>query len=248
MLGVRLLPIMLALNATPAGLAQHAPALVGEDTTPKTASPEADAEETPSIRPRRGVSVLQIGDPAPPLRLSKVVSGPSDAGRLDDDITVIEFWATWCAPCVAGIPKLDAIAQRHRSDGVSVIGVTREEEAVVDRFLGGLDTTRRPNYAIAIDDDGQTTAAYMAASRRQGIPCAFVVDRNRRIAWLGHPKDLEDPLRRIVAGTWDLEEARRVQARSERVRQVTMAVAREIEASNSRRVEESNSRNARPGG
>ena len=105
---------------------------------------------------------------------------------------------------------------------------------MVDDFLGRLESTRRPTYAIAIDDDGQTTAAYMAASRRQGIPCAFVVDRNGRIAWLGHPKDLAEPLRRIVAGTWNLEEARRVQARSERVRQATMAINREIEAADSR--------------
>lgn len=235
MLGARLLPIVLALGATSPSLAQHAPALVGEDATPKTASPETDPEKTASVRTRRGVSVLQIGDPAPPLRLAKIIAGPSDAKRLNDgDITVIEFWATWCAPCVAGIPKLDEIARRHRSDGVFVIGVTREEETVVDDFLGRLESTGRPTYAIAIDDDGQTTAAYMAASRRQGIPCVFVVDRNGRIAWLGHPKDLADPLRRIVAGTWDLEEARRVQARSERVRQVTMAINREIESADSR--------------
>ena len=233
--GVRLLPIVLALGATSPSLAQHAPALVGEDATPKTAPPDADAEEIPSVRTRRGVSVLQIGDPAPPLQLSKIVSGPSDTGRLDgDDITVIEFWATWCAPCVAGMPKLDAIARHHRSDGVSVVGVTREEEAVVDGFLDRLEATRRPTYAIAIDDEGQTTTAYMTASRRQGIPCAFIVDRNGRIAWLGHPKDLEDPLRRIVAGSWNLEEARRAQARSERVRQVTEAITREIEAADSR--------------
>lgn len=234
MLGVRLLPIVLAAATTASVLAQHAPALVGEGETPTAEPIEPATEEGRQTRRRRGGPILRIGDTAPPLAIAEIVSGPSDVGRLDPGrVVVVEFWATWCGPCVAGMPALDELARRHADDGVSVLAVTREEPDVVERFLEDLDADRRPTFAIGVDDEGRSTAAYMNASRRQGIPCVFVVDRRGRIAWFGHPTDLRTPLERIVAGTWDLEAARRDHARSERARQMMAALAVEIESADS---------------
>jgi hypothetical protein len=71
-------------------------------------------------------------------------------------------------------------------------------------------------YHVAIDalpvgakDDvaGAMATTWLTASEEEGIPTAFVVDRSGKIAWIGHPMELDEPLERIVAGTWDLKTA-----------------------------------------
>lgn len=232
MTGIRLMHILVLLTLAPAAAGQHAPALVGEDSPEK----EKPRIETPSNQRRSiGRPLLRIGDPAPAIHLSDILQGSEDTVPFaENTIGVVEFWATWCAPCVAGMPHLTEIQRRYARDGVAIIGVTREDAEVVRRFMAGLESSRRPQYAIATDLDGRTTAAYMSGTRRQGIPCAFIVDRDGRLAWHGRPQDLDAPLRRVVEGRWDLDQARREQERGERILQLMTAVRREVDAADSR--------------
>ena len=232
MTGRRSLHLVLALVAASPAAAQHAPALVGEDAIREAERDSTERRRT--VGDRAGTPLLRIGDPAPPLRLSEFLVGSSDAGRFDEgEVTVVEFWATWCAPCVAGIPALNKLDRRFSDRSVTLIGVTREETPVVRRFLDAAAPGSAPSYAIATDDAGESTAAFMTAARRRGIPCVFVVDRSGRIAWTGHPKDLAGPLERIAEGSWNLDDARRDQVRSDRVRQVVSAIRDQIAAAGS---------------
>ena len=232
MSGRRILYLVLALVATSPAAAQHAPALVGEDANAETEPDPTQREQ--SARDRAGIPLLRIGDPAPRLQLSEFLIGSPEAGRFDrGEITVVEFWATWCAPCVAGIPALNELDRRFSDRSVTLIGVTREESPLVRRFLDAAAPNATPTFAVATDESGRSTAAFMTAARRRGIPCVFVVDRNGRIAWTGHPKDLEPPLEKIVAGSWNLDEARRDQIRSGRVRQTISGIRDQIAAARS---------------
>jgi len=69
------------------------------------------------------------------------------------------------------------------------------------------------DYTVAVDNERKTSKGYMTAYGQGGIPTAFIVDKQGRIAWLGHPMgDLEKSLDQVVAGTFDLEKAKKREA------------------------------------
>ena len=156
-------------------------------------------------------SGLSIGDPNPGLKLAKFVKGDAVTAPLKDDVTVVEFWATWCGPCRAGMPHISEL-QREYGDKVRFIGVTREDEDVVTDFLqatgpGGKTWDEVIDYRLALDDGDWTNNAYMRAANQTGIPCAFIVGRDGIVEWIGHPAGIDQPLKQIVDGDWDREAA-----------------------------------------
>ncbi|MBI4580196.1 MAG: redoxin domain-containing protein [Planctomycetes bacterium] len=148
----------------------------------------------------------EIGDPAPSLNVGTWVKG----GRADlaagkgKNIYVIEFWATWCPPCLVGIPHLSEMQKKFRDKNVVFVGVSDEPASVVEPFVKSMGT--RMDYIVASDNRGATGRAYMDAFGINGIPYAFVVDKNGVVTWHGHPDgDLETVLDRIVAGKFDIK-------------------------------------------
>ena len=156
-------------------------------------------------------SSLSIGDPNPGLQLAKFVKGEKIKAPLKGDVTIVEFWATWCGPCLAGMPHISEL-QREYGDKVRFIGVTREEESVVTDFLkstgpGGKTWDEVIDYRLALDDGDWTNTAYMSAAKQNGIPCAFIVGREGIVEWIGHPAGIDQPLKKIVDGSWDRQAA-----------------------------------------
>ncbi len=155
---------------------------------------------------------LTIGSPAPALSIEKWVRGDSIAGFEKGKVYVVEFWATWCRPCVAAIPHLTELSKEHASDGVTFVAVTkpdrrntleRVETMVKEKNEQGLMT-----YTVAWDGEKKTEAAYMKGADQRGIPCAFIVDKESRVAFIGHPMDLDDALDAVVKGSWNIGAAK----------------------------------------
>ncbi len=125
------------------------------------------------------------------------------------NVYVLEFWATWSEPCQKAIPQLSDLQARFRDRGLMVIGVSRESAADVGLFVE--QQGNRMGYTVAVDDQGQTSAAYLAAFGVDGLPHAFVVGAQGQVVWHGHPADgLEAVVGDVVAGTFDAARARRV--------------------------------------
>lgn len=163
---------------------------------------------------------LSIGDPAPPLDLKEFIKGKPVAiekGR----VYVIEFWATWCGPCVESIPHLTKLQEKHKN--IHIIGISDEDAATVKPFVekmgdkmdyrvaidkpAGAAGNAKPDKQGAEESEGRTARAWMDASGQSGIPTAFIVGREGRIAWLGHPIEMDKVLEEVVAGTFDLQAA-----------------------------------------
>lgn len=162
---------------------------------------------------------LGIGDPAPELAVTKWVKGaPVELAQVKGkSATVIEFWATWCAPCVHAIPHITKMQREFREHGVTFIGVTAEDPGntleQVTQFVEKQGD--RMGYTVAFDGEGKTYERFMTAAGQDGIPTAFVVDQEGRIAWIGHPmEDMDEVLHELVAGTFDREVARKLVALS----------------------------------
>lgn len=159
-----------------------------------------------------GAPKLTIGDPAPALAADQWLKGePVDPAKAGS-VVLIEFWATWCGPCVDSIPHLTRLQRDYGGQGLRVVGFTAEDPS------NTLDTVRefvakqkdRIGYAIAFQKGESTTQAWLEASGEMGLPTAFLVDRGGRIAWIGHPMELEpDLIDPILAGKHDLQMARR---------------------------------------
>lgn len=149
----------------------------------------------------------KLGDAAPPLDVSDWIKGSPVklADGAGKNIYVIEFWATWCGPCRTSIPHLTELQKKFKDQGVIFVGLSDEKPEVVKKFVEKMGD--KMDYTVAIDA-GKTTEGYMEAFGVRGIPHAFVVDKQGRIVWHGHPMaELESTLEEIVAGKYDLEKS-----------------------------------------
>jgi len=157
----------------------------------------------------------ELGDPAPALEIADwVKGGPVDlAAGKGKTIYVIEFWATWCGPCRTSIPHLTEVQAKFKDKGVVVIGVSDETLAKVQPFVDNMGD--KMDYAVAIDKNRQTSRGYMEAFGINGIPHAFIVNREGRLAWHGHPMaGLDKALDQMVGGKFDMgTEKKRAAAR-----------------------------------
>src|SRR5262245_6179455 len=156
-------------------------------------------------KPTKDHPTLKVGDVPPPLKAAKWLAGQEVKAFEKGKVYVVEFWATWCGPCVVMMPHLGDLQEELGPKGVTVIGFTAKDpnnsQEQVVKFV-----EKRGNklgYTIAYADDRETSDAFMKAAGQNGIPCSFVIGKDGRIAFIGHPLFLDDVLPKVLAGTWD---------------------------------------------
>ncbi len=155
-------------------------------------------------------NAAELGDPAAPLKIAEwIKGGPVNlADAKGKQIVVVEFWATWCPPCRTSIPHLTELARKYKDKDVVIVGVSDEKPAVVKAFVEKMGA--KMDYVVAIDADNATGEGYMRAYNQNGIPHAFVVDKQGRVVWHGHPMGgLDKVLEELVAGKLDLDKVRK---------------------------------------
>lgn len=91
----------------------------------------------------------------------------------------MELWAKWCGPCRQVFPHLTAIYKSRQGKGLSVVGVSIEDDPSLDAFVA--KEGDRMGYTVAVDQGG-TAQQLMQRAGVSGIPHAFVVDRTGTIA------------------------------------------------------------------
>ena len=177
---------------------------------------------------------LVIGDPAPPIAISKWINGEPFSAYTPDKVHVVEFWATWCGPCLSSMPHI-ATLQEEYGDKLAVVGVTAEDDETVSAFMkqtsgdGEKKWSEVLTYRIALDDNGKTNAAFMEAAGQNGIPCAFIVGKTGQIEWIGHPMEIDEPLKQIVEGNWDSEKAKVTANEAKEVREALNKVGPKVD-------------------
>ena len=162
---------------------------------------------------------IEPGGKAPDFTADVWINGTAANPAKPDGKTtyVLEFWATWCPPCKRSIPELNRLFQEYKDQNVVVIGVTSEAEETVRPFIEKMEM----KYVVAIDTNRLFAETYM--DDVPGIPYAFIIDTNGIVVWSGHPTDgLKDALRDVLAGTYDIESARRAQDGSEELQRLLM--------------------------
>lgn len=126
---------------------------------------------------------------------------------------VVEFWATTCGPCVQSMPHLAELQTKYADKGLQIVSISSEPLDVVTSFLENEladasgqkkkigDITKA--YSLTTDPDGSSEKDYMLASNQDGIPCAFIVGKDAKIEWMGHPMDMDNILESVLQDKWD---------------------------------------------
>lgn len=141
---------------------------------------------------------LKVGDAAPALAIDTWVKGEAVAGFEKGKVYVVEFWATWCGPCIKAIPHLTELQKQHKD--VTFIGVAASEKPgdngdrlkKVQEFVA--KQGEKMAYRVGFDGDGEMREGWMRAAGQRGIPCTFIVNGEGKIAWIGHPNNLDEAL------------------------------------------------------
>jgi len=154
---------------------------------------------------------FNLGDAAPPFRVGGWIKGTPVKRFEKGKFYVVEFWATYCKPCIAAMPHLSALAREYK-DRVTFLAIDVYEARTtpadrVKTFVEGMGD--RMDFNVAQEDTSFTVNDWLRATGEQdnGIPRTFVVDAQGRLAWIGHPKDLDKVLGKVVNNTWDIKEA-----------------------------------------
>jgi thiol-disulfide isomerase/thioredoxin len=158
-----------------------------------------------------GSTKLVLGMLAPQLGSIEVIKGEAPGEWQPGHVYVLDFWATWCTPCIDSIPHMTSIAKRWADQDVHVIGTAiwpRKNMTPVAEFVAEYDQLM--GYTVAKDIGRRSARDLVEAAGQYGIPYVVVVDGEGRIAWTGHPMDgLSLVLEDVVAGTFDLAEFER---------------------------------------
>ncbi|MBI5965640.1 MAG: TlpA family protein disulfide reductase [Chloroflexi bacterium] len=128
----------------------------------------------------RSVTPMKVNYPAPELSLQNVNGETESLIGYRDQVVLVNNWATWCPPCKAEIPTLDAYYNAHTTEGFVIIGVEAgEPRNDVLKFVqeSGM------SYPVWVDLNG----AALDAFNNESLPSSYVIDRNGtvRLAWVG---------------------------------------------------------------
>lgn len=138
-------------------------------------------------------ATLVAGSIAPPIFADKWVKGAPVKTFERGRVYVVEFWATWCNPCIASVPHLTELQKKYPN--ITIIGVAASEQPTrsnlddrlskVENFVTKQGTGM--NYTVAYDGAGAMWSNWMVPAQRGGIPATFIVGPDGRISWIGHP-------------------------------------------------------------
>jgi cytochrome c biogenesis protein CcmG/thiol:disulfide interchange protein DsbE len=117
-------------------------------------------------------AAVEVGAPAPGIALKPLAGGtaPASLAALRGSVVYVDFWASWCTPCLRSMPALRTLYGKHREQGFVVVGVNKDvNPAEAERFL-----RRFPVSFPLVDDAGDAVAK---AFDVKTMPSGYLIDR-----------------------------------------------------------------------
>ena len=117
----------------------------------------------------RARAAPEIGEAAPPLVLTAIDGTSVDLAKLRGKVVLVNFWATWCAPCRKEMPTLDTFYRRHRGRGFELVGISIDfprDAAKMRKVAAGVSYPTVAINDIEVNGFGQP----------EGVPVTYVID------------------------------------------------------------------------
>ena len=141
---------------------------------------------------------VEVGEPPPEINLPDIHSGKKiSLAALKGKVVIIDFWASWCAPCKEEMPILESLYKRFKDQGLVVIGVSVDNETEnAKKFLSAV----KVSFPI-VHDGGKTVADKFKPPR---MPTSYVVDKAGKIRFVHEGfrkedgKKLEDEVTKLL--------------------------------------------------
>ena len=116
----------------------------------------------------------QIDEPAPPLVLSTLDGSTFDLAKLRGKVVMVNYWATWCAPCRKEMPTLNAFYKKYQPQGLEIVGISIDFERDSEKARKLAHTVAYPMaLAKAITDDGFGIP--------KGVPITWIIDTEGKV-------------------------------------------------------------------
>lgn len=126
------------------------------------------------VYPTLEVRIVNAGDTAPDFSIVTENGRTMTRSDFGGKLLVLNFWASWCPPCIEELPSLNQFAQQYASQGVVVLGVSIDKnETLYKNFL----RQRRVAFDTARDPDANISASYGTFQ----IPETYLIDRNGKV-------------------------------------------------------------------
>jgi peroxiredoxin len=134
--------------------------------------------------------------PAPPFTLKDLSGNSVSLSDYKGKVVLLDFWATFCGPCVEAMPKLQKLSEKHASRGLAVIGIATDEEGA--KVVAPMVAKTKVKYPILVSDE--------AAWKNYGVetlPALFLIDRKgqivKRFGGKTDPKAVEEAVEKLLA-------------------------------------------------
>jgi peroxiredoxin len=152
-----------------------------------------------------GVIASSRRRPAPDFTLPGVSANPVRLSDLRGEVVLLNFWATWCAPCNVEIPWFVELQRRYGDAGFAVLGISMDEDGwkSVKPYL----QEKKVDYAVVVGTDEIARNFDIAES----LPTTFLIDKAGRIASIQRGLGKKKPFEEAVKALIEEENPRRVQ-------------------------------------
>jgi len=138
----------------------------------------------------------EIGALAPPFTKMTVDGRTIDLSELHGSPVIINFWATWCAPCLTEMPELQAVYEKYRAKGLHLLAVNLGESPdTIQKWVQSLALT----FEVVIDERQEVANQYYL----RGQPSTYVVSPGGIITDIFFGPIDQSRLERTIAGLWD---------------------------------------------
>lgn len=130
-----------------------------------------------------GLTLSERAKIASKVEITKLDGGTFKLSDFQGKVLVVDFWATYCPPCVRQVPQLAELSRKYRDKGLEVVGLTSDEKANQEEVLKFLKKAGA-DYTIGYDDPRLSSAFLRGTENEDGttpIPQLFVISRDGRV-------------------------------------------------------------------
>lgn len=138
-------------------------------------------------------AIAKKGEPAPPLKVTSTSGQSITLANYKGHVLLLDFFATWCAPCRDSIPRLIDLNRRYGKQGLQVLGLSADDEAA--QILKDFILDKRINYPVAPAGE-----AVLGDYGLRSIPTMFVIDRRGVVVekMMGYNETMEKSLEALI--------------------------------------------------